>query len=227
MIYTESNFNFEDVNENISHLKKGDIVSLINRYYQGENINSLISEYKINTISSRLVLSFPLVYTDLTCKYCNNIMYKKLVGRTAKTKSDIICINCKHVAFIDCNCENCENKRIENIKKINAKKKEIISNSTYPNKISENNLSQLDRFYLSLLIRCGLDENMTHIKPLNDISTKVAPTIDKAHKTYEYLIANNIIIPDFSKSDSKYFNFDFENELIKSYYPDYIYFVYY
>ena len=65
---------------------------------------------------------------------------------------------------------------------------------------------------------------MTHIKPLNEIFTKVAPTIDKAKKIYTYLIDNEIILPDFSKSDSNYFKFDFENERIKSFSFPHVYF---
>lgn len=118
MIYTEKNLYFKEINENISHLKKADILTLINRYYQGENINSLISEYKINIVPSRLVYSFPLIYTNYTCKYCNNILYKKLVGRTAKTNPDIICINCKHISSPNCNCEK---ERKSSIRAVNEK----------------------------------------------------------------------------------------------------------
>ncbi|MCD8920078.1 hypothetical protein [Staphylococcus gallinarum] len=224
MIYTEKNLYFKEINENISHLKKADILTLINRYYQGENINSLISEYKINIVPSRLVYSFPLIYTNYTCKYCNNILYKKLVGRTAKTNPDIICINCKHISSPNCNCENCEKERKSSIRAVNEKKLKIISNQVYPEKISETYLSELDRFYLAVIVRSGLDENMMHIKPFKDIFTKISPTITETQKIFDHLIHNGIIVPDFSKSDSNFLNFDFENEQIESYNINYVYF---
>lgn len=65
---------------------------------------------------------------------------------------------------------------------------------------------------------------MMHIKPFKDIFTKISPTITETQKIFDHLIHNGIIVPDFSKSDSNFLNFDFENEQIESYNINYVYF---
>lgn len=197
---------------------------MINRYYEGENITNLISEYEIKTIPSRLVHLFPLVYTDSRCKHCNKIMFSKLVGRTTEVNSNKICISCKHREPGICNCEACNTTERKRKKEIEIQKQEIIANTIYPNKILDSYLDELDHFYLSILIRSGLDEDMIHIKPMNEIITKIAPTVEKTKKIYDHLVENKIIIPDFSKSHLNSFNIDFENKYITSYYPHKVYY---
>ena len=93
-----------------------------------------------------------------------------------------------HVEPGYCNCERCNTVRKEKMQVIEEIKQEIISNSLYPDKIQENCLNELDRFYLSILIRSGLDENIeqsqmssflfNYILKIDDLGYSHKPIID-------------------------------------------------
>jgi|GEM_PF-5456963 len=69
----------------LSHLTEHQVDNLIERYYKGESIKTLIDEYRINVIPSNFVSILPnLVDQDTFCPYCENInMERKRVSRNA------------------------------------------------------------------------------------------------------------------------------------------------
>jgi hypothetical protein len=100
------------MNSKLSHLKKEEIDELIQRYYNGEKVNALIAEFKIDTKTTSLNKLFPPKICDnIYCPYCENehmvLMHESRNNSSIKPTPQ--CSVCNHItgAYWDCDCSNC------------------------------------------------------------------------------------------------------------------------
>ena len=54
------------------HLTESEIITLMERYYKGENAKKLVEEYHIDVAPSMLSKTFPpVICNDIICQHCN------------------------------------------------------------------------------------------------------------------------------------------------------------
>lgn len=66
----------------LAHLSKAQIENLIERYYNGEKVKSLIEEYKIYTNLNQLVRLFPPTITEETCPADFFLLYQPIYNNS-------------------------------------------------------------------------------------------------------------------------------------------------
>lgn len=212
--------NFSNIDPSLKHLSNEQIYEVIKKYYDDEKINDILNDYKISITPSKLVKVFPSVFLKAHCKKCNSQLHGEF-----KSKSSLhiigpkeACPNCSHkVNSRFCDCYFCEKERIE----LEEEKKKIV-NATFINAdvplISEKDLSLEDRFYMSVILRAALSEDMRIIGPLNEISRKIAPTNKLIKEIMDTLTARNLIlISEYSSLDAFVLEIDEEGERDISY----------
>lgn len=193
------------INEKLQHLDEKSRLKLMDAYYSGEKTpTELIELYNIDTTPSNLFRLFPKAKTGDICKYCNGDMYIKRPSKTNYKRNNNIpfCPSCGHKEAVDCNCEGCSAKRetelIERERKRKedlAKKIELIHkvyNLSDIDNCMMNQLTFLDKLYLSSLCRAVLDEDGRTTIPLDESNYVIAPY----SAVYDILkhLYNNIII---------------------------------
>lgn len=223
------NIDFNNIDERLQHLSEQQIIEIINRYYEGEKVNNLLKEYKINTSSSNLIRILPSVLDNEKCKYCEK---RFVIPLSSRTYGNIIdeyykkCPNCNHQPNINfCNCLNCEEKRrkeelarLEKEAKIEEQKRkylnQILSEDNWVKK-EENELEFEDRLYLAVVLRAALSENMMYTEPLKEYSGLLAPTEEFESEIIKTLTARGILVPH-KISNFNSFRIEFKDEEMQS-----------
>lgn len=212
--------NFNDLDPSLKHLSNEQIYEVITKYYDDEKVNNILNDYKILITPSKLVKVFPSVFLKAHCEKCNSQLHGELQSKSSvhmiRTKAS--CPYCFHKANSRfCDCYFCEQERIE----LEEEKREIVDaifiNSDVP-VVSENDLSLEDRFYMSIILRAALSEDMRIIGPLNEISRKIAPTNQLIKEIMNTLTARNLIlISEHSSLDAFVLEIDEEGNRNVSY----------
>ena len=101
------------ISPHLASLAKEEVDQLIERYYSGENIASLIEEYHLSVTASQLAACFPpTIHPDRICRHCGIAMISRRPSRTSiaydNEHEQIYCPNCKHVDSPRCQCVNCK-----------------------------------------------------------------------------------------------------------------------
>lgn len=95
----------------LAHLSKAQIENLIERYYNGERVKSLIKEYNINAKSNQLFRLFPPSTTEENCPYCDCSLIITYSSKDCNTfNKKAYCPNCIHINEKFCQCSNCKEK---------------------------------------------------------------------------------------------------------------------
>jgi len=191
---------YNNINKKLSHLSHEEIEKLIERYYAGEKIKELARDYNLGTSVSNLHTLFPSkICLDNLCPYCNVQMVLKFESRTKSYYSDKEnprCPNCRHEFTSYCRCYTCESKRFEERKRILMEKatslKQYYDVSKYK-PISLDSLDLSDKIYLGALLRSGLSEDLTHVKPYETFDVKLSPTKELDFEIIGTLYEKNII----------------------------------
>jgi hypothetical protein len=185
------------INEKLSHLTKDEINELIEFYYLGENIEELITTYKINTDKHYLTYLFPpQVLEGIKCKYCGSPMWQDRSSRSNGNNNIAYCPNCKHKDTSYCPCENCRKlqqkllQKQNEIKRINLLKK---INIDFYNPLDYYEISDEYKIYLGALVRTGLSENLEYIIPLDFFSEKFTPSSDFDKEIVDKLYYSHVI----------------------------------
>jgi hypothetical protein len=200
-----SNINYE-VNPKLKHLTKDEQNELIRRYYNKEKITTLIEEYKIDTIPSRITSLFPPeVCEDILCPNCNISMIKDRKSRNSPLWTNIpYCPECNHRENDKCNCDSCSEKKKKSqfkeleLKKEREQKKRQVINEVYALHdnvpIELENLTFRDRLYIGSLLRLSLSENMQYIEAIANSKRELAPTGELQEEIIKSLITKKIIV---------------------------------
>jgi hypothetical protein len=95
--------------EPFAHLSQAQVLELIDRYYKGESVRSLLDTYKVDLPASRLVLHFPPEQSvNMLCRYCSNPMERLRSSRySSGSNRPFSCLTCGHKSSGYCACANC------------------------------------------------------------------------------------------------------------------------
>lgn len=200
----------------LAHLTSDQIASLMDRYYAGEGIKSLLQEFNIHARVGELIKFFPEQDAGVLCRHCGKAMKLRYMSRSNRNQfSDPECPACGHHEGRNCWCDPCrteqqsaeEKKRLAVL--IEAQKRESVLQELLRLDNREfadlSTLSFTERVYLGAFLREGIDEDFNLIKPLIEFENPLAPTQAYEREIVKSLQEKNIIAihPD---SDSKCFS---------------------
>jgi hypothetical protein len=189
--------------EKLKHLTDQQVNELMKRYYDNnERVADLIEEFGINISPSNLYHLFPPEMQEEQCPYCSVPLIKKRESRSSYSYSTQYaqCPKCKHQDTPYCSCQACCN-RLQKIKEEQEREKREQIYSVYDlskvSPISFESLSMREKVYLSALVRAGLDEELTKIRPIKEYAQLLSPTKDMNLEIFHSLKAHAIRVhPD-------------------------------
>lgn len=186
------------MDERLAHLSEQQVEELIERYYNNEKVKPLLEEYKIDVKPSQLVKLFPPKVTDVICPYCNiHLEIKRSTRYYSWSKDEAECPACKHVNESRCRCENCKEKEFIRIQKGRKEKQDLLDsilNLTEEGRVEFETLTFDDRVYLGALLREGLSEDFTYIKPIQDFVNPFVPTLSYSLEVLKDLWEKKLIV---------------------------------
>ncbi len=178
--------------------KEDELIELMEKYYRGDKLIDLKTEYRFNLTASELVKLFPPDVHDSSCDYCkeNYISYKKVRNQSWRDNTFIFCPNCQHSPeSINCMCDYCIEKREILKEQEIAKKKQFVRNKVnYNQALDIDELTLIEKIYLGTLIREGFIENENYIRPLDTFSSPFAPTKIYSTEIIESLLKQGVIL---------------------------------
>lgn len=183
--------------KNLNHLSSKEKSNLMQRYYNGEPVATLLEEYALSVHASELYKLFPPeVYQKYSCEYCGEHLVLDRVSKTSlwKTRymSELYCPICGHKPYEEeCTCSNCAEKKIQ-LRKHQLKQISDVY-SAYRPVVNFSDLSFESKVYLGALCFALMKENMFEIKPYIDSNVVLAPTQNLCKQIYDQLIKENII----------------------------------
>ncbi|MDI3236411.1 hypothetical protein QK289_15455 [Exiguobacterium antarcticum] len=185
--------NFKNLDIHLKHLSNEQIYQVISKYYNNEKIQNILEEYDINVPPGRLVRIFPTIFLKENCIKCGSQLLGEFESKTGKQLFRVqkACVSCSHEKeSYHCPCDYCskerkelkieEQKHEEKQNKLKRKVINIVFSSENISPRKEKDLSLEDRFYLSVILRASLSEDMKVINPLIDSEKKLAPTTQLA-----------------------------------------------
>ncbi|QHE63943.1 hypothetical protein FHE72_23415 (plasmid) [Rossellomorea vietnamensis] len=223
----EQDLEYIDLHENLAGLSVEQLNDLIDRYYSGEKLKSIASDYKVPMNNAAIADMLPPVLTDKVCPNCNNRIAFPRPRRTFLDKDLVAtCTHCSHVEARYCWCDACkENSKLEKIRleqeraEKEKKKREIIEASfklSLYSPVSESDLTFKDILFLSTLLRAGLDEKMERIQPPVEYEASMTPSTELTVELLQYLTHRKLIVPTpesdlgaFPEKDEEHFPFKY------------------
>ena len=172
------------MDKRISHLSESQVMELMERYYRGERVSNLISEYKIDVSPGHLVRLFPPKATDKLCEFCEKKLTIKRLSRYYKEEYESAsCALCKHAVGgkRKCECANCLlQERERQQKAINEKKGKIkdMFKIDYSDVKSIQSLNMMDMIQLATFFQGISNENQNTINPIETFPKPITPTVD-------------------------------------------------
>lgn len=187
------------MHQDLEHLSSSEIDTLIQRYYKGESVKKLLSEYNISVRTSDLYKLFPPeVYEDYICDYCSDYLVLDRVSKSMSSidryKNELYCPVCSHRPFDpNCCCNTCIDKkkqlkhnRLIQIKECYSKPRETVNFDTLPFTI---------KVYLGAICRALLCENLYEIMSYESqqLTTPLVPSNSFRKEIYDALLEYNVI----------------------------------
>ena len=195
----------------LSHLAEVEIDNLIGRYYKGEKIATLLSEFNIQCIPRSFVKLLPLViHKEFECPACKSPMGLRLHNRAthARKSDELECINCEHSNLPSCCCDYCKKLEVDAEARIKASFLKYWKNLTGKHSsIRAEELSFRAAVSLVALVRCcelKKDGSFVHI---NNNTIPFAPKGNLGRVLLAELMNSNLIAP-IANSTSTAFNFE-------------------
>ncbi|MHC1761675.1 MAG: hypothetical protein AB9917_19595 [Negativicutes bacterium] len=184
----------------LAALSPDELTQLMERYDAGEKSTALIKEFGLRISASELVMCFPpLVHNDHVCPYCDIPMVSRHPSHTqprlcCNSNLPIFCPRCHHQDSDNCQCAHCQAWRENQRQQEEAQKRRLIRENysvlqDNPRELSS--LSLRERVLLGALLRNGMTEDYSRIKPLSDQQTKLSP-----QHTYDLEIINSLRAKD-------------------------------
>lgn len=99
----------------LDHLTDSQVSALIQRYYAGEPVRSLLAEFAVNCSPGSLWRHLPAIPTGEACPACGSPLVERFGGRTTGVRHtpSSRCSNCRHRQSPDCACSYCNECREE------------------------------------------------------------------------------------------------------------------
>jgi len=211
--------NTKELHKSLDHLSEDKINELISRYYNNENVNSLLTEFDIDVGPSNLCKLFPPIsHPDFPCPNCGNSLSSQPQSKSKRRSVDInylFCTNCGHTnnSIKNCQCNYCSNIRkraearreeVRRLKECERKSIQEIIKRTYD--INNNTPYHFDdlnfrhKVYLSTICKALLIENYSPVAQLYPIeifdqAKPISPTDEYTKKIFVELCRLNILIP--------------------------------
>lgn len=183
--------------KDLNHLTASDVDTLIQRYYNGEAVSKLLTEYQLSVRTSELYKLFPPeVCEDDVCEYCDEYLVRDRQSKTSmswsRSKSDWYCPICQHRPYhYRCRCRNCvEEERALQEFRVN-RIKYVYSRSRTP--VGFSDITFEEKVYLGALCRALCKENLFEINPYSTSNVVLAPTNDLRAQLYRQLSRSQII----------------------------------
>lgn len=206
----------------LSHLTSTQIHSLINRYYCGEKVATLIAEYGIKCSIGELYQQFPPEDVGRSCPVCAAPLIKPRTSRSSSTwknRGGICCSSCAHQERDGCLCPSCSKKRANEVDDLLRRKRIAITNFCTANwsyeitEIEPEHFSSETAVALLSLIRSGGWLNDSTINAIGQSQVSFVP-MENTFKQYlvKTLIDNGLIAPS-PESPLTAFNFTHGEEL--------------
>lgn len=104
---------FTNVDDNLKHLTKKQVLEVINKYYDGVNVDKILEDYKINVAPTRLVRIFPRLFIDKVCEKCGERLIVEFKSKSTSKPIDLTkayCPSCGHQENAYCNVIIAEQK---------------------------------------------------------------------------------------------------------------------
>lgn len=109
----------------LEHLSGSEISEVIRRYYAGESVRALLTEFGISCSPGSLWRHFPPIPTGEACPACGAALVQRFSGRSSGGGAQALvsrCASCRHRESYDCLCEHCCARR-EKIKQATEKRR--------------------------------------------------------------------------------------------------------
>lgn len=205
----------------LSHLSPERISSLINRYYSGENVTTLIKEFGIKCSSSELCRRFPPEFVGRNCPVCKSPLIKPRVSRanTSRRRHVVIsCSCCAHKETERCICPSCSDKRAKNVELLQQSKRKAIAqfctvNWSYEVTLIEpEHLSAEAAIALLSLVRCGGWLNDTMIDAIGSSPIPFVPLEASIMQSLLEMLINGGLIAPSPESPTTAFDFTHEEK---------------
>ena len=117
----------------LSHLGNTELLELMNRYYEGERVATLLQEFKIQCSAGLLCGYFPPEPTHMLCRFCDAPMVRPRRSRSYKFNVQLSCSQCAHSETTHCRCLGCQEvRRLAEEKQVQQQKSKVGKRSTQP-----------------------------------------------------------------------------------------------
>ncbi|UCV16986.1 hypothetical protein [Quatrionicoccus australiensis] len=199
----------------LAHLTPMQIHSLIHRYYSGEKVATLITEYDIECTTSELCRQFPPECVGRDCPVCNSPLIKPRVSRTRSSGSRhaaIRCSRCSHQETEKCVCPNCREIRTQKSEAQRQREREAITTFCSENwsysitQIKPEQLGAETAIALLSLIRCG---GWLNDSTIDAIASSAVPFVPNEISIAPYLLGvlfdNGLIAPALNSRPSSFY----------------------
>ena len=185
----------------LDHLDSASIQMLMSRYYSGERVQSLITEFNLGCGLGEVWRLFPpSTVPDQRCPACNGQLVVRKVSRSRLSLNNepAQCITCNHMMTPSCRCAHCNNERAATFSREATKVRAAVDRFSLKHKalatspLEPEQLSAESAIALLTLVRCGGWIDDSTIGPLSGSSVLYAPEI-----MIDTLITANLTIPGF------------------------------
>lgn len=205
------------LNAKLAHLSEGEVDLLINRYYEGEKIASLIAEFNIDCKPNTFAGILPFViHAEQKCPNCGGIMGRRLSSKsTYKYEQNVLeCSHCDHKDTSRCACNGCKKARLDEEVKNQQKQKTLISQYAdlfeyVPSKLGAKDITFRAAVYLLALIRtCEMNEDGSYGE-ISRSAIPLTPNKGSLEDMLNFLLGSKLIGPS-KNSALKAFTFEYD-----------------
>ncbi len=187
----------------LGHLSKAELLDLMNRYYAGERVATLLDEFSVECSVSMLFSHFPPEPTTELCRHCNAPMVRLRRSKSCSSASALRCSQCAHTESSRCNCSGCKTARLheEDLRMLQQQmKNQQFCSATWaylPTQVDPHQLSALEAVALISLVRSGGWLDTSRVGPITSSGIRFAPnTPDFQSSLIECLISADLLSPD-------------------------------
>lgn len=200
------------LDERLCHLSEMQVNALVSRYYQGEKVATLLTEFNIQCLPTALYKLLPhVIHPKQKCTVCGSPIATRLKSRSRMTfaKDAVKCSQCEHIEFAHCRCEHCLRVKKESDEIHQATMKVLINEychsfSPKPKISHVQDISlQTAVALLSLVRTCHPNEDGT-FKSITKNLLPYAPRSSLLSEKLVYLLDKEIISPSASSSVSAF-----------------------
>lgn len=169
----------------------------MSRYYSGEDIQSLLSEFNLDITPASLVSLFPpIVHTELFCPYCLTVnMQSKRSARTSRQKKVETCPQCPHKNTPLCLCSPCRKIRRDAEKEVLNRKEKMVAEVSGRHKPlpAPSQLTLKQSLYLLACIHHTPHQDLKLITPYIRFMHDLAPSVKTEDDIVETLFSAGLI----------------------------------